>query len=115
MPIPSLPQTLYIGRIESPIGTILLIHDREGQVRALDFQDFDMRMRRLLRLHYGKEGEDFTMEPRTAPAAAVRALASYFAGDLTALDGIPVATAGTSFQREVWAALRKIQPGTAMS
>ena len=115
MPIAMPPQALYIGRIESPIGTILLIHDREGQVRALDFHDFEMRMRRLLRLHYGKEGDDFTMESRTAPAAAVRALSSYFAGDLTALDGIPVATAGTSFQREVWAALREIRPGTAMS
>ena len=53
------PQTLYRDRLESPIGTLLLIHDREGHVRALDFHDFESRMRRLLRLHYGAEGDDF--------------------------------------------------------
>ena len=28
------PRQLYIDRIESPIGTILLIHDADGRVRA---------------------------------------------------------------------------------
>jgi methylated-DNA-[protein]-cysteine S-methyltransferase len=45
-------QILYADRLESTIGTLLLIHDREGHVRALDFHDFESRMRRLLRLHY---------------------------------------------------------------
>ena len=31
------PQTLYADRLESAIGILLLIHDREGHVRALDF------------------------------------------------------------------------------
>ena len=42
-------QILYADRLESTIGTLLLIHDREGHVRALDFHDFESRMRRLLR------------------------------------------------------------------
>ena len=33
-------QILYADRLESTIGTLLLIHDREGHLRALDFHDF---------------------------------------------------------------------------
>src|SRR6516165_9401774 len=68
------PQTLYADRLESAIGTLLLIHDREGHVRALDFHDFESRMRRLLRLHYGAEGNDFAIADRAAPTAIRRAL-----------------------------------------
>jgi methylated-DNA-[protein]-cysteine S-methyltransferase len=94
---------------------LLLIHDREGHVRALDFQDFESRMRRLLRLHYGAEGNDFAIEDRAASAPIRRAISDYFLGDLCAINSIPVTTGGTSFQREVWAALRTIQAGTTLS
>jgi methylated-DNA-[protein]-cysteine S-methyltransferase len=109
------PQTLYADRLESTIGTLLLIHDRQGHMRALDFHDFESRMRRLLRLHYGAAGHDFTIEDRAAPTAIRRALGDYFSGDLYAINSIPVTTGGTSFQREVWAALRTIKAGTTLS
>jgi methylated-DNA-[protein]-cysteine S-methyltransferase len=109
------PQTFFIDRVTSPVGTMLLIHDPEERLRALDFHDFEARMRQLLKLHYGKDGGDFVLKSRETPTAIRRALADYFVGDLTAIDAIPVATAGTSFQREVWAALREIRPGTTMS
>jgi methylated-DNA-[protein]-cysteine S-methyltransferase len=115
MATPVTPQTLYADRLESAIGTLLLIHDREGHVRALDFHDFEPRMRRLLRLHYGAEGNDFAIEDRAAPTAIRRAISDYFLGDLCAIDSIPVTTGGTSFQCEVWAALRTIQAGTTLS
>ena len=92
-PVP--PQTLYADRLESAIGTLLLIHDREGHMRALDFHDFEPRMRRLLRLHYGAEGHDFTIEDRAARAAIRRAISDYFLGDLAAINSIPVTTGGT--------------------
>src|ERR1700751_6154239 len=94
---------------------MLLIHDPEERVPALDFHDFEGRIRRRRRLRCGEDGKDFVVESRETPAAIRRALAGYFAGDLTAIDAIPVATAGTSFQREVWAALRGIRPGTTLS
>src|SRR5262249_8815762 len=72
MASPVTPQTLYADRLESAIGTLLLIHDREGHVRALDFHDFEPRMRRLLRLHYGAEGNDFAIEHRAATSAIRR-------------------------------------------
>jgi O-6-methylguanine DNA methyltransferase len=45
------------------------------------------------------------------PAAIAAALDGYFAGDLTAVDAVPVATGGTEFQKSVWAALRSIPAG----
>src|SRR5215470_12852089 len=86
MATPAAPQALYADRLESAIGTLLLIHDREGHVRALDFHDFEARMRRLLRLHYGAEGNDFAIEDRAAPTAIRRAISDYFLGDLCAIN-----------------------------
>src|SRR2546423_14872333 len=109
------PQTLYADRLQSALGTLLLIHDRKGHMRALDFHDFESRMRRLLRLHYGAEGDAFAIEDRAAPPAIRHAINNYFSGDLFAINAIPVTTGGTSFQRKVWAALRTIRAGTTLS
>src|SRR5215469_3610188 len=92
MATPVAPQTLYADHLESAIGRLLLIHDREGHVRALDFHDFESRMRRLLRLHYGADGDDFTIEDCAAPAPIQRAISDYFLGDLGAINSIPVTT-----------------------
>jgi O-6-methylguanine DNA methyltransferase len=100
-----------MDRLSTPIGTLLLVSDEDGRVRALDFDDYEARMLRLLKTHYG----DPTLAPGPAPAPARRALDAYFASDLTALDDVPVATGGTPFQRMVWAALRRIPAGTTTS
>ena len=84
MASPGTRQILYADRLESTIGTLLLIHDCDGHVRALDFHDFELRMRRLLRLHYGAEGNDFAVEDRAAPTTIRRAISDYFSGDLCA-------------------------------
>ena len=53
--------------------------------------------------------------PDAAPlAAAASQLAEYFAGQRTAFD-LPLAIAGTEFQRRVWAALREIPYGRTVS
>jgi methylated-DNA-[protein]-cysteine S-methyltransferase len=108
----SLPLRLSIDRFESPIGTILLIHDAGGCLRGLDFADYERRMTRLLRLHYGQEGRDFTLQQAPAPAMTRGTLQRYFDGDLQAIDSIPSATPGTAFQLSVWRALRQIRAGT---
>ncbi len=102
---------LLVGRLESPIGTILLAHDADGGLRALDFEDFEARMRQLLRLHYGAVA--LTAAP--APSPVTTALGAYFGGALAALAGVRTQTAGTPFQRSVWAALRAIPPGRTTS
>jgi len=68
-------------------------------------------MCRLLRLHYGNR---FALEPRNLNDLT-RPISLYFAGELQSIDGLPVKTAGTAFQCEVWQALRKISYGTPIS
>jgi len=65
----------------------------------------------LLRRHYGK----VELRERTAPSPARRAVEAYMAGDLRALDEIEVATGGTEFQRQVWAALQDIPYGQTVT
>jgi methylated-DNA-[protein]-cysteine S-methyltransferase len=103
---------LFVDRMGSPIGTILLVFDAAGRVRALDFEDHEARMHRLLRRHYGPEGEAYRLTPAAAPSSVAAQLDAFFGGDLRALDDIDVACGGTPFQREVWTALRRIPIGT---
>lgn len=95
----------------SPIGTMLIVTDAQGALRALDFEDYDARMHELLRLHYGR----FTLSPGEAPDAVITPLNAYFQGDLLSLHAIRTATGGTPFQREVWRALMDIPAGRTQS
>jgi methylated-DNA-[protein]-cysteine S-methyltransferase len=97
---------LVIDRVGSPIGTILLVSDGQA-MRALDFEDYEQRMHRLLRLHYGS----YALTSARNPAGLSDRLAAYFEGDIAALDAIAVQTGGTLFQRRVWDALRQIPAG----
>lgn len=104
---------LLIDRTDTPIGELAIVTDQDGNLRALDWTDYDERMRRLLRLHYGAGG--FVLEPARDPGGVTHTIDSYFAGRLTAIDGLRVETAGTAFQRAVWRALREIPCGTTIS
>lgn len=105
------PMTLTLDRIPSPVGEVLVVVDVDGAVRALDFHDFEERMRRLLRRHYG----EVALTPGRAPEAVREAVRAYFSGDLSAFDGVEVRTGGTDFQRSVWKALRDIPAGETRS
>src|SRR5690606_2754548 len=107
------PQTLLLDRYLTPIGTMLVVVDGEGAVRALDWDDYEDRMWRLLRLHYGAP----SVEARRGalPGDVREALVRYFAGETDALDTVEVRAGGTAFQREVWRALRAIPAGETAS
>ena len=100
-------------RIPTPTGVAVLLTDIHGRIRALDWDDHEDRMHRFLRLHYGPGGVSLSDADNPTPARA--AVEAYFAGDLTALDNLEVETAGTPFQRAVWAALRRIPTGQTLS
>jgi methylated-DNA-[protein]-cysteine S-methyltransferase len=104
---------LLIDRMETPIGELLLVADDAGKLRAIDWSDYEPRMLRLLRLHYGKDG--FHLQPARNSHGLSDAINRYFAGDIEAIDHIPVQTAGTPFQRCVWNELRKIPSGAPVS
>lgn len=104
---------LFIDRIHTPIGELLLVADAAGKLRAVDWSDYEPRMLRLLRLHYGKKG--YRLEPAHNPHGLRDAMDRYFAGDVEAINDIPVQTSGTPFQRSVWKELRKIPSGAVVS
>jgi len=99
--------------LPSQIGEMLIVTDDQDRLRALDFADYEARMLKLMRRHYGEGG--FVLKERASPSPARQALAQYLAGDLRALEGLEVATGGTAFQRQVWAALRAIPVGETVS
>lgn len=109
--MPPSPDSLRRDTLTSPIGTVLLVTDRAGLLRALDFDDYEPRMLRLLTRQYGAT----PLVAGAAPENVRRALRAYFDGDLAALGGIQWATSGTDFQRTVRAALTKIPIGTTLS
>lgn len=105
------PVSFGLDRLPTPIGTALLVTDAEGTLRALDWEDYEHRMRKLLRLHYGPM--DISDQP--APTEMRTALSRYFEGDLGQLSGIAWRVAGTPFQQKVWTALAQIPAGTTLS
>jgi methylated-DNA-[protein]-cysteine S-methyltransferase len=89
----------------------LLVTDADGALRALDWQDYEPRMKELLRLQYGA----VVLKDARSPKNLRAALTGYFKGDLDRLNTIQWRAAGTPFQHKVWTALPKIPAGTTMS
>ena len=105
------PEYFDIDRLPTPIGAALLVTDADGHLRALDWEDYEARMKELLRLQYGA----VELKPAPAPREMLMALTGYFKGDLDRLETIRWRVAGTPFQQKVWHALSKIPAGTTMS
>lgn len=109
-----MPGTLhfFLDRLSTPIGPIVIAADSEGTLRAALFADEEAVIRRQLRHHYG---DGFILEAAENPGGVSEAFSRYFAGELDAIDAIPVKTGGTPFQCEVWHALRTIRCGETTS
>lgn len=104
-------ERLFLERIPTPVGELLLVTDVEGRLRATHFGDHENELRARLRRHVGTT----ELVSPSRPTAAATAVAAYFGGAVHAIDALPVETGGTSFQRAVWAALREIPCGTTVS
>lgn len=106
-------QAFSVEQIDTPTGRILVVTDDDDRLRAVDWEDHEQRLDQLLQRQYGAG----TIQLRAAPraSAASRALRAYFDGDTGCLASLPVATAGTGFQRMVWDALRQVPPGQTVS
>ena len=105
------PETFSLDRLQTPIGTALLVTDTGGVLRALDWEEYEPRMRELLRLQYGA----VVLQDARSPKDLRSALTAYFKGDLDRLNTIKWRVVGTPFQHKVWMALPKIPAGTTMS
>lgn len=102
-----------VDRLATPIGELLIVADRQGRLRTVDWTDHDARMRRLLDRYYGKGR--YTLDAARDPGELTKAMRAYFKGDIEAIDRLPVETTGTDFQRSVWRSLRKIRRGRTIS
>jgi methylated-DNA-[protein]-cysteine S-methyltransferase len=108
---PKQPLVFALSRLETPIGVALIATDDQGRLRVFDWVDQSKRMQAGLDRIYRASGGvrlDKTLE---AAWPVMDRLKAFFAGDLEAIDAIPVESAGTPFQRKVWAVLRKIPAG----
>lgn len=104
---------LAIDRIPTPIGDMMLVADDDGNLRLAYFAEQEDEVRRTLRRQYGEHG--FSLEPARNPHGLSGIITRYFAGDVEAINSIPVHPAGTPFQLEVWSALRRIPCGATTS
>ena len=96
--------------MDSPVGPLTLAA-RGRRLCLLHFGSPDPVVDRTLRRWYPNESVAVTPDP----AGAAGALSSYFAGELSSLDGIDVELNGTPFQVRVWEALRAVRAGTTAS
>jgi methylated-DNA-[protein]-cysteine S-methyltransferase len=71
---------LSIDRVDTPIGQMLIVADREETCALWIGQTTRREMHRLLRLHYGDHG--FGLEPAPDPNALAEATGRYFQGEL---------------------------------
>jgi methylated-DNA-[protein]-cysteine S-methyltransferase len=88
---------LFSDRVDSAIGTLLIISDGT-RLCSLDYRGYDQRMNRLLAARFG----EYALRDQDDPGGATTAVRAYLAGDLTAIDALPVNTAGTPFRERVW-------------
>lgn len=101
---------LLTDQMASAIG-VLVIAVRDGRLCALDYEDCRHRMLASVVARYG------VVELRRAvdPFGVSTRVCAYLQGDLKAIDAVSVHTGGTPFQRQVWAALRRIPPGDTIT
>ncbi|MEJ5070864.1 methylated-DNA--[protein]-cysteine S-methyltransferase [Enterobacter ludwigii] len=103
---------LLEDKITTPLGALWILCDEQFNLRAVEWDEHRDRMTYLLDLHYNAEG--YERVASSNPNGLSKIMQTYFEGDLSVIDGLPSATVGTPFQREVWQALRSIPCGQVM-
>jgi methylated-DNA-[protein]-cysteine S-methyltransferase len=105
--LPEAPMTtLFWQRLDSPVGSVVLIGDEEA-LYALWFGESPEKAARWIEQRL----EPLELVERPGFGGYAELLGEYFAGRAAALDEIPVRLIGTDFQNDVWRALRQIPPG----
>ena len=104
-------KTLFSDVVDTPIGPLAIIADEKGTMRMLSFDGNSERWRK----DFARRFPGANLVAKRDPFGHASALRAYFAGDMDALDKIPVAFGGTPFQNKVWKQLRRIPVGKTMS
>lgn len=102
--------------MHTPIGVMHIVTDAQARLRAIDWQDYEGRIQLLMRRQYkAYPAGAITLTETSTPSHIQRVMQDYFDGDIHAINELPVATGGTEFQNDTWAALRQIPPGHPIS
>lgn len=131
--------SFFVDCTSTPLGELTIVADADGRLRALGWdaiaggslprvseiwnrelgtgnRELRAGSRPLSIRTLTPQGVDrVVLEPRANPGGLTAAIDAYFAGVLSAIDGLPVVTGGTPFQRAVWGELRRIPCGTTIS
>lgn len=89
----------FVDRLRTPIGELFLTANEAGSLLSVGWSVDEMH----------------AYEVKRNPFGLTDAMAAYFAGELKAIDSLPVAADGTEFQKAVWSELRNIQHGVTIS
>jgi len=101
---------LWVDHVRSPLGTLTIVAAGDA-LCALAFPVARSRM--LARIPSRFPG--VVLKRRRDPNGYATQVQAYFSGDFEALDGIAVDCGGTSFEEQVWKALRKVRAGATMT
>jgi methylated-DNA-[protein]-cysteine S-methyltransferase len=98
---------VYTTTLHTPIGPFTLVGGEDG-ICASGFTDRveDLRIR---------DCDPAAIERVQDLGEYSRAVAAYFDGDVSAIDGIPVTQQGSAFHRAAWKELRQIPAGIPIS
>jgi len=97
--------TLTAACLDTPAGPLALVADPDGALVAAGFcpvADLEARLHAPSR-------------PAADLGPLTRAVSGYLAGDLAAVDDLPVAQPGSPYQQAVWTALRQVPAGSTIS
>ncbi|MFY1634078.1 methylated-DNA--[protein]-cysteine S-methyltransferase [Solwaraspora sp. WMMB335] len=100
------PTTLDFSLIDTAVGPLSLLAGADGGVRAAGFTTDPAELLPLI--HPELRGPVRQRADLGVLTAAVR---SYLAGELTAIDDLPVDQRGGAFVSTAWSVLRDVKPG----
>jgi methylated-DNA-[protein]-cysteine S-methyltransferase len=97
---------MYLSSLETEVGTLTVVADGAGTLRAAGFAPAAAL---LVRLGCADP------EPRPDLGRLTAALRAYFAGDVGALDTLPAAQDGGPFLQRAWKVMREVPAGHTIS
>lgn len=98
--------TVHATTLTTPIGDLALLV-RDDALVAAGFTDIDDQFARLR--------TDETLERVADLGRFSAAVTAYFAGDLQAMDDLPVAQPGGAFRQAAWKVMREIPAGEVIT
>jgi len=101
---------LFVATLQTPIGPIEIV-TKGGILCGITFEGHGASTRAWMEKRFG----EIAIEQHDSLGEVTDRITAYFAGDVSAVEPLPADTGGTTFQRLVWEALRKIKPGTTVS